>query len=87
LILRRASDGMVAVAAMDGAQVLSFTTIAAVNPLEWAIQGVGDYDGDGRDDILWRNALDNTVYVWTLNGATIESAGGLSGVGAEWGII
>jgi hypothetical protein len=53
----------------------------------WAIVGIGDVNGDGRDDILWRNLSNNVIYVWTLNGATIESAGGLSGVGAEWGII
>jgi hypothetical protein len=24
-------------------------------PISWHVEGVGDYNGDGRDDILWRN--------------------------------
>jgi O-glycosyl hydrolase len=30
---------------------------------DWRIQGVGDFDGDGRSDILWRNA-DSTTAIW-----------------------
>jgi len=34
-----------------------------VVPGGWNIEGVGDFDGNGKDDILWRN--DNaTVAVW-----------------------
>ena len=29
----------------------------------WQVDGVGDFNGDGRDDILWRNA-DGTVTDW-----------------------
>jgi glucuronoarabinoxylan endo-1,4-beta-xylanase len=30
---------------------------------DWRIQGVGDFDGNGRSDILWRNA-DSTTAIW-----------------------
>lgn len=32
-------------------------------PNEWQIAGVGDFNGDGRDDILWRHA-DGTISNW-----------------------
>ncbi len=35
-------------------------------PLAWTVAAVGDYNGDGRDDILWRNA-DGTVTDWLAN--------------------
>jgi hypothetical protein len=38
---------------------------------EWSIAGLGDFNGDGRDDILWRN--DNGMAdLWTMNGHSIQ---------------
>ena len=38
-----------------------------MNPgLDWHVMGTGDFDGDGRDDILWRNDIGTVV---TLLGA------------------
>jgi hypothetical protein len=33
-------------------------------PANWAVTGRGDFNGDGRDDILWRNDQ-GTVGIWT----------------------
>ena len=32
-------------------------------PLEWSVVAIGDYNGDGRDDILWRHT-DGTTSNW-----------------------
>jgi hypothetical protein len=34
---------------------------------EWQIRGVGDFNADGRADIVWRHA-DGTVSIWLMNG-------------------
>ena len=34
------------------------------------IVGVGDFNGDGNSDILWRNSSTGENYVWYMNGVT-----------------
>jgi chitodextrinase len=46
---------------------------AAMTDLNWNIAGVGDYDGDGKFDILWRNRVTGENTIWLMNGATILS--------------
>jgi len=46
---------------------------------------VGDYNGDGQADILWRHTS-GTVAIWFLNGTSVIGSGVLSGVGPEWQI-
>ncbi len=35
---------------------------------DWAIAGTGDFNFDGHTDILWRNQVNGTNMIWTLNG-------------------
>ncbi|MBF0291666.1 MAG: VCBS repeat-containing protein [Nitrospinae bacterium] len=37
----------------------------------WQIQGVGDYNGDGKSDILYRYAGTGETFIWLMNGATV----------------
>jgi hypothetical protein len=36
----------------------------AVGDLAWQIAGVGGYDGDGRDELLWRNGSTGANVIW-----------------------
>ncbi len=49
------------------------TNFATVTDLNWGIAGVGDFDGDGKSDILWRNGVTGEISIWFMNGATILS--------------
>jgi hypothetical protein len=39
----------------------------------WQIQGVGDFDGNGAADILWRNSSSGQTYLWEMNGTQVSS--------------
>jgi hypothetical protein len=48
---------------------------------------VGDYSGDGRDDILWRHDNGLTV-LWEMDGASVVDANLTSvQVSNDWGIV
>jgi Alpha/beta hydrolase domain/FG-GAP-like repeat len=55
-------------------------------PSNWTLAGVGDFNGDGFTDILWRDATDGAVAIWFLNGTAMDSVAGFSGVPANFQI-
>jgi hypothetical protein len=42
----------------------------------WTIAGVGDFDGDGKSDIVWRNSSSGQNYIWPMNGTAIKPTEG-----------
>ena len=69
---------------MNGAQVTGQHVFSNA-PNDWHIEGTGDYNGDGNDDIVWRN--DNgTVATWEMNGAQIGATHDYGAVPADWHI-
>jgi hypothetical protein len=57
---------------MNGATILSRPVLGAVTDLNWGIAGVGDFDGDGKSDVLWHNSTTGSNSIWLMNGATIS---------------
>src|SRR5439155_6422213 len=41
----------------------------------WQVKGIGDFDGDGKADILWRNSSTGENYLYLMNGWTIAARG------------
>jgi hypothetical protein len=43
-------------------------------PVNWRVAQTGDYDGDGKSDLLWEDtASAGNVAIWFMNGVTVSS--------------
>jgi len=63
---------------VNGSQITS--SMLGNVPSNWTLAGVGDFNGDGFTDILWRDATDGAVAIWFLNGTAMDSVVSFSGV-------
>ena len=52
----------------------------------WSVAGVADVGGDGKDDLILRNAQDGLVTVWEMNGDTPTRGETFGGVSSDWEI-
>jgi hypothetical protein len=86
---RNYATGDLAIWFMTGtANTVSIKSTAAFGtvPLSWRLVRLADFNGDGRQDFLWRNT-DGTVVIWLMNGASILSSGSLGVVPTDWRIV
>ena len=51
------------------------------------IAGFGDFNGDGKADILWRNQNTGDVYVWLMNGFSIAGEWYAGQPSLNWQIV
>jgi kumamolisin len=49
--------------------------------------GGPDFNGDGKEDILWRNTLTGDTWIWLMNGNSIEASGRVAIVDLSWTIV
>ena len=90
-VLWRKSDGTVTdwLGRADGSLFANSANFTASVPPSWKVAGVGDFDGDGRADILWRNS-DGTVTNWLGSGNggfTPNGARFWQTIPTEWNIV
>jgi hypothetical protein len=52
---RNTQSGDVAIWLIHGAAVVQGPVVSSGVPQEWQISDVGDFDADGRADLLWRH--------------------------------
>lgn len=65
ILWRNLQTGRISVWLMDGTTPTSLELAAAgAIDMSWAIRGVGDFDGNGRADILFLNLATNATRVW-----------------------
>jgi hypothetical protein len=67
---------------MNGTSVTSMTSLANSGS-SWHVVATGDFNRDGKADILWQND-DGLPVIWEMNGRTIVAAGGLPNQGPGW---
>ncbi|MCU1230366.1 MAG: hypothetical protein JWO97_3250, partial [Acidobacteria bacterium] len=74
IVWRNAATGANAAWLMDGvtfnaARILNFP---GLSNQDYRIVGADDFDGDGHEDILWRNFANGNTALWLMNGATLQ---------------
>ena len=55
-------------------------------PTNWNVVGTGDFNGDGKTDLLWQDNLGNTA-IWLMNGTAVTSTGGLGNIPTNWSMV
>ncbi|MBW0001941.1 MAG: VCBS repeat-containing protein [Hyphomicrobiales bacterium] len=94
--LWRNQNGSIVDWTMNGSQIAALQTVSfngsPVSPgSNWSVAGLGDFNGDGKDDILWRNT-NGTLVDWTMNGSQVAalqqvtSNGSPADPGSNWSI-
>jgi hypothetical protein len=81
------NSGALALWLVNGSTVQS-STLGTV-PGNWLVQGMGDFNGDGIPDILWRDNTSGTVAIWFLNSSgNVQSTAslGIVPISSTWSI-
>ena len=77
LLWRNSSTGENYIYTMDGTAIKPTEGfIRTVADLNWQVAGIGDFDGDGKSDILWRNAVTGENYIYFMDGLVIKPSEG-----------
>ena len=84
VFLRNTASGEAGMWVISGMQVTKTVDFGAV-PLSWTVAGIGDFDGNGSTDILWRDNLGN-VGIWLMNGTSIMSSTVLGQAPLGWSV-
>ena len=88
LVLRHATSGSVRFWELDhpaNGQGWNVTiSEVAVTDLNWKIAGLGDFDGDGRTDLLWWQQAASYVAVWLMDGGGTFRSVAVSSIAPVW---
>ena len=72
---------------MEGAAIANSVGVTTLSSAQWQVAGNGDYDGDGKADILWRNTSSGQNWMYIMDGAMIQSSTAVNTVGTAWNAV
>ena len=84
-ILWRDSAGDIALWGVQNGQVTSSSGLGTVTS-NFVVQGAGDFNGDGKIDILWRDTNSGALSIWFTDGTQVISAGIVSTLPSNWSV-
>jgi hypothetical protein len=62
--------------------------LPAIADTNWEIRGVGDFDGDGKADVMLRNKATGQDIVWLMNGLSVANSAFLPAIAdTNWEIV
>ena len=69
--MRNSSNSAAAAWFMSGLSVIEVALLYNGSDPNWIPAGLSDINGDGKIDILWRNAANGYVMAWLMNGSAV----------------
>ena len=76
-LLWRDDSGHIHTWLLNGAAIFDDSLIGNTGVIgaAWTIHAIGDLDGDGCDDLVWRNNLNGSINAWRMAGSVKASGG------------
>lgn len=79
-------NGAVWIWLLSGHTILGQGAAGIADPATWHLAEIGDFNGDGKDDILYRDNAGH-FYNWDMNGTTIASEAGVPWADPSFAVV
>ena len=76
LLWQHMSNGYLAAWSLKGAAVISSDLLSPerIGDNNWKIAGTGDFNSDGKPDIVWQEQTEGWIGIWLMSGTTLTSS-------------
>ncbi len=84
-ILWRDSAGDIALWGVQNGQIVHSSGLGTVTG-NFVAQGIGDFNGDGNPDVLWRDTNTGALSIWFTNGTQVTSGAAVGTLPTNWNV-